>query len=59
MVHAKGYGAYGTFRVTQDISKYTCAKIFSSGRQDDGDVRSVVGSMSERAMGMANDAKRP
>jgi catalase len=30
VVHAKGYGAYGTFRVTQDITKYTCAKIFSA-----------------------------
>jgi catalase len=28
-VHAKGWGAYGTFTVTKDISKYTCAKIFS------------------------------
>jgi catalase len=30
VVHAKGYGAYGTFRVTRDITKYSCAKIFSS-----------------------------
>lgn len=29
VVHAKGAGAYGTFTVTQDISKYTCAKLFS------------------------------
>ncbi|MBC7557158.1 MAG: catalase, partial [Chryseobacterium sp.] len=29
VVHAKGSGAYGTFTVTQDISKYTKAKIFS------------------------------
>jgi len=29
VVHAKGAGAYGTFTVTGDISKYTCAKIFS------------------------------
>ncbi len=28
-MHAKGSGAYGTFTVTHDISKYTCAKIFS------------------------------
>ncbi len=29
VVHAKGAGAYGTFTVTADISKYTCAKLFS------------------------------
>ena len=29
VVHAKGAGAYGSFTVTGDISKYTCAKIFS------------------------------
>ncbi|WP_019673245.1 catalase [Psychrobacter lutiphocae] len=28
-MHAKGSGAYGTFTVTNDITKYTCAKIFS------------------------------
>ena len=28
-MHAKGSGAYGTFTVTQDITKYTNAKIFS------------------------------
>ncbi len=28
VVHAKGFGAYGSFRVTNDISQYTCAKIF-------------------------------
>ena len=26
VVHAKGYGAYGTFTVTQDITKYTAPK---------------------------------
>ena len=30
VVHAKGYAAYGTFRVTQDITRYSCAKIFGS-----------------------------
>jgi len=30
VVHAKGSGAYGTFRVTQDISRYTSAKLFAS-----------------------------
>ena len=29
VVHAKGAGAYGTFKVTNDITKYTKAKIFS------------------------------
>ncbi|NTV10380.1 MAG: catalase, partial [Zoogloea sp.] len=28
-MHAKGSGAYGTFTVTQDITRYTKAKIFS------------------------------
>lgn len=28
-MHAKGSGAFGTFTVTQDISRYTRAKIFS------------------------------
>ncbi len=28
-MHAKGSGAYGTFKVTQDISQYTRAKLFS------------------------------
>lgn len=28
-MHAKGSGAYGTFTVTNDISQYTTAKIFS------------------------------
>jgi catalase len=29
IVHAKGSGAYGTFKVTNDITKYTKAKLFS------------------------------
>ncbi len=34
VVHAKGSGAYGTFTVTHDISKYTKAKVFSKiGKQ--------------------------
>ena len=28
-VHALGCGAYGTFTVTNDITKYTSAKLFS------------------------------
>jgi catalase len=27
-MHAKGSGAFGTFTVTNDISQYTCAKVF-------------------------------
>ncbi|NOQ78833.1 MAG: catalase, partial [Gammaproteobacteria bacterium] len=30
VVHAKGAGAYGTFKVTGDISKYTRAKLFEN-----------------------------
>ncbi|MBB6612471.1 catalase [Pontibacter sp. Tf4] len=34
VVHAKGSGAYGTFTVTHDITKYTRAKLFSEiGKQ--------------------------
>lgn len=29
VVHAKGWGAFGTFTVTRDITKYTRAKIFA------------------------------
>src|SRR6476661_5197601 len=29
VVHAKGSGAYGTFTVTHDITRYTRAKLFS------------------------------
>ncbi|OAN66593.1 catalase [Sphingomonas sp. TDK1] len=33
-MHAKGWGAHGTFTVTHDISRYTSAKIFSEvGKQ--------------------------
>jgi catalase len=33
-MHAKGSGAFGTFTVTQDITRYTAAKIFSAvGKQ--------------------------
>lgn len=39
-MHAKGSGAFGTFTVTHDISKYTKAKIFSEvGKQTDVFVR--------------------
>jgi len=33
-MHAKGWGAYGTFTVTQDITRFTRAKIFGAiGKQ--------------------------
>jgi hypothetical protein len=33
-MHAKGWGAYGTFTITHDITRYTKAKIFSEvGKQ--------------------------
>jgi catalase len=36
VVHAKGWGAFGTFTVTQDITKYTRAKIFGEvGKKTD------------------------
>jgi catalase len=36
IVHAKGSGAYGTFTVTHDISKYTRASVFSEiGKKTD------------------------
>jgi len=45
VVHAKGSGAYGTFTVTHDISKYTKAKLFNTiGKQTKVFVRfSTVG----------------
>lgn len=40
VVHAKGSGAYGTFTVTQDITKYSKAKLFSEiGKKTDVLVR--------------------
>ena len=30
VVHAKGYGAYGTFEVTRDITRFCCADFLSS-----------------------------
>lgn len=39
-MHAKGSGAFGTFKVTKDITKYTKAKIFSEiGKKTDLFVR--------------------
>lgn len=34
VVHAKGWGAFGTLTVTHDVSRYTCARLFSEvGKQ--------------------------
>lgn len=39
-MHAKGSGAFGTFTVTNDITKYTCASIFKEvGKQTECFVR--------------------
>lgn len=36
VVHAKGWGAYGTLTITQDISRYSRAKVFGKvGKQTD------------------------
>ena len=44
IVHAKGSGAHGVFKVTNDMSKYTKAKIFHDYQQTDLFVRfSTVG----------------
>ncbi|WP_444903521.1 catalase [Microbulbifer sp. CnH-101-E] len=32
-VHAKGWGAYGTLRISGDIAKYTCAKVLQPGAE--------------------------
>lgn len=40
VVHAKGAGAYGTLTINADLSRYTCAKLFSKvGKQCDVFVR--------------------
>ena len=33
VVHAKGYGAFGYFEVTEDVSQWTSAAFLSAGRQ--------------------------
>lgn len=33
VVHAKGWGAHGTLKVTHDISRYTKAKVFAKGTE--------------------------
>jgi catalase len=57
VVHAKGSGAYGSFTVTHDISKYTKAKLFSEvGKQTETFLRfSTVGG----EKGSADTARDP
>lgn len=35
VVHAKGWGAFGTLTVTNDITRYTRAKVFATGKKTD------------------------
>ncbi|WP_210162409.1 catalase [Maritalea myrionectae] len=35
VVHAKGWGAFGTLKITGDISKYTSAKVLQPGTETD------------------------
>ena len=57
VVHAKGYGGFGTFTVTKDITEYTCADVFSDvGKQTEMFARfSTVGGES----GSADTARDP
>ena len=56
IVHAKGSGAYGTLTVTNDITKYTKAKLFEVGKKTECFLRfSTVGG--ER--GSADAARDP
>ncbi len=57
VVHAKGAGAYGTLTVTQDLSQYTCSKLWSKkGNACDAFVRfsTVAGEL-----GSADTARDP
>ncbi len=57
VVHAKGYGAYGTLTITNDITRYSCAKVFSGvGKKTEMFARfSTVGGES----GSADTARDP
>ena len=61
VVHAKGTGAYGVFTVTQDITKYTSAKLFSEiGKKTDMFIRfSTVGGEKVQAIPNAIRAVLP
>ena len=41
-MHAKGWGAHGTFTVTGDITRYTRAEDIQRGRQEDADVCTLL-----------------
>ena len=41
-VHAKGSGAFGTLKVTHDISRYTKAKVFAAGRQGNAALHALL-----------------
>lgn len=43
-MHAKGSGAFGTFTVTNDITKYTNAKIFFRSRKTNRNVCTFLNS---------------
>jgi catalase len=56
VVHAKGYGGYGTLRITGDIAKHTLAKVFAPGTETPMFARfSTVGGES----GSADTARDP
>ena len=53
-VHAKGWGAYGTLEITENITRYTKAKIFTPGKKTEAFARfSTVAGEAK-----ATDAKR-
>ena len=60
-MHAKGSGAYGTFTVTHDITRYTKAKIFSAvGKKTELFTRfSTVAGSAERPTPSATSAASP
>ncbi len=35
VVHAKGWGAFGTLTIENDLSEYSCADVFSKGKKTD------------------------
>jgi len=45
-MHAKGSGAFGTFKVTKDVTRFTKAKLFSAvGKKTDLFIGSLLGSV--------------
>jgi catalase len=60
-MHAKGSGAFGTFTVTHDITKYTRAKIFSEiGKKTEMFARfsTVAGERARRTRNATSAASR-